>query len=77
MLNSLLQMHYCIKKSDSTTAEATDDLIGNKIADKITNVSKTSPKNNLETNEEEIFWEKYISLELKQKIIDDLRFKED
>ena len=32
--------------------EATGDLIENKIADKITRVSKTSPKNNSKTNEE-------------------------
>ena len=40
-------------------------------------VSKTSPKNNSETNEEEILREKYISPELKQKMFDDLRLKED
>ena len=51
-------------------------LIGNKIADKITGISKTSPKNDLETNEEEIFRERYISPELRHKIIDDLRLKE-
>ena len=33
-------------------AKATGDLIGNKIADKITRSSKTSPQKNLETNEE-------------------------
>ena len=33
-------------------AEATGDLIGNKIADKITKVSKTFPQNNSVTNEE-------------------------
>ena len=33
-------------------AEATGDLIGNKIANKFTRVSKTSPQDNLETNEE-------------------------
>ena len=36
------------------TAEATGDLIGNKIADKITKVSKNFPQNNSVTNEEEI-----------------------
>ena len=56
--------------------EVTGDLIGNKIADKITRVSKTSPQNNLETSEE-ILREKHISLELRQKIIDDLRLKKD
>ena len=35
-------------------AEAKGDLIDNRIADKITRVSKTSPKNYSETNEEEI-----------------------
>ena len=49
------------------TAEATGDLIGNKIADKITKVSKNFPQNNSVTNEEEILrrkdeWiKKYIS----------------
>ena len=33
------------------TAEATGDLIGNKIADKITGVSKTLPQGNSVTNE--------------------------
>ena len=49
--------------------EATTDLIGNKIADKITRVSKSSPKNNSETNEEEILRKKYISPELRQKLL--------
>ena len=43
------------------TAEATGDLIGNIIADRITRGSKTSPKNNSETSEEEILREIYIS----------------
>ena len=42
------------------TEEATGDLVGNKIADKITRVSKTSPKNNSETNEQEILRGIYI-----------------
>ena len=54
------------------TGEATGGLIGNKIADKITRASKTSPQNNLETNEE-ILTEKYISQGLRQKTIDVLR----
>ena len=57
-------------------AEATGNIKGNKIADKITRVSKTSPKNNSETNEEVTIREKYISPALRQKIIDDLRLKE-
>ena len=35
---------------------------------------KTSPQNNLETNEK-ILREKYISPELRQKIVDHLRLK--
>ena len=46
------------------TAEATGDLIGNKIADKITSIGK--PK---EKETEEI----YIPPEKRQQIIDDLR----
>ena len=51
---------------------ATGDWIGNKIADKITRSSKTFPQNNWKRN-----GEKYISPELRQKIIDNLRLKED
>ena len=40
-------------------------------------VSHTLPQNNSETNEEEILREKYISPELRQKFLDDLRLKED
>ena len=48
----------------------------NKITDRITKVSKTSPKNNSEENIEhdrEIHRERYILPEQRQKIIDDLR----
>ena len=66
------QMHLKLK-----TAEATCDLIGNKIANKITKVSKSSLQNNSEiiTNEhdQEIPKERYISPEERQKIIGDLR----
>ena len=48
--------------------------IGNKIADQITRSSKTSLQNNSETNEK-ILREKYVSKELGQKIIDDLRLR--
>ena len=58
-------------------------MIGNKISDKITKVSRTSTQNNLETvtNEEEnvgltyreIPTKRYISPEKRQKITDDLR----
>ena len=54
------------------TAEATGDLIGNKIANKITGVSK-----NLETvtneHDKEIPKEGYVSPKERQKVIDHLR----
>ena len=59
------------------TTEASGDLIGNKIADKITRASKTSPKNNSETNEEEILRERYIFPKRRSKVTDDLRLKEE
>ena len=60
------------KRAIQKTAEGTGDLI----ADKITRVSKASPKNNSETSKE-MLREKYISPELRQKVIDDLRLKEE
>ena len=42
------------KRAIQKTAEATGDLIGNKISDKITNVSKKSSQNALKTDENEI-----------------------
>ena len=48
-------------------------MIDNKIADKITKVSKTSPQNNSKKIEEEILRQRFISPEKIQKIIDDLR----
>ena len=74
------------KRAIQKTAEGIVSLIGNKNADKITQkfskitqnllkVSRTSPKNNLETNKKEILRERYISPELRDKIIDDLRLK--
>ena len=57
------------------TVGATDDLISNKNANKITKVSKISQQNNSEsvTNEhdKEISKGRYISPEEGQKIIDD------
>ena len=59
------------------TAEATGDLIDNKITDRITKVSKRSPQINSEiiTNEHdrEIPKERYISPEESQRIIYNLR----
>ena len=62
------------------TAEATGDLIDNKIADKIRGVSKKKPTKELHNNDEteedvEITTHKkrYISPEERQQIIDELR----
>ena len=54
------------KRVVKKTAEATEDLIGNKIADKITSVGKTKEKTN---KPEEI----NIAPEKRQQIINDLR----
>ena len=69
------------KRAIPKTAEATSDLIGNKITDKITSVSKKiSTKelhNNDETKEEDVeittHKKRYISPEKRQQIIDELR----
>ena len=69
------------KRAIPKTAEATSDLIGNKIADKITSVTKKiSTKelhNNDETKEEDVeittHKKRYISPEKRQQIIDELR----
>ena len=68
------------KRAIQKTAEATGDLIGNKIADKITSVSKKSPK---ELQNDKIEADKvspnkaqkniYTSPEERQQIIDELR----
>ena len=58
------------KRLVQKTAEATGDLIGNKITDKITSVGKTKVKENENTNKPE---EIYIPPEKRQQIIDDLR----
>ena len=55
------------KRVVQKTAEATWDLIGNKIADKITSIDK--PKEKSKEKPEEI----YIPLEKRQQIIDDLK----
>ena len=60
------------KREIQKTTEATSNLIGNKIADKITSVSKKS-KNNEYNDESETLKEKYISPEKIQQIIDELR----
>ena len=54
------------KRVVQKTAEATRDLIGNKIADKMTSVGKSKEKTNKTV-------EIYIPLEKRQQIIDDLK----
>ena len=61
------------KRAIQKTLEATSNLIGNQITDKITAVSKKLPQNNSVSNEEKICRERYISREERQRIIDDLR----
>ena len=61
------------KRAIRKTAEATGYLIGNKIADKITSVSKNSLIE-LQNDETELLETRYISPEKKrQQIIDELR----
>ena len=67
------------KRAIKKTAEATVDLIGNKIADKLTSISKIPAKelrNNDKTEEDaEITTheKRYVSLEERQQIINELR----
>ena len=63
------------KRAIQKTAEATGDLISNKIADKITSVSKKSNNNNNNNEDVEITAHKkrYISPEERQQIINELR----
>ena len=62
-----------------TTAEATGDLIDNKIADKIMSVSaelclmKKTVENNNSNNKAELPKERYLSPEKRQQIVDELR----
>ena len=61
-----MQQRLLLKELYKRSAEATGDLIGNKIADKITSVGKTKKKTN---KPEEI----YIPPEKRQHIINDLK----
>ena len=66
------------KRAIQKTAEATGDLIGNKIADKITSISKKKSDNNNNNNinndiELTTPKKRYISPEERQQIIDELR----
>ena len=63
------------KRAIQKTAEATGDLVGNKIADKITSVSKNSTKKlpTIDEDVESTTHKRYILPEERQKIIDELR----
>ena len=63
------------KKIVHKSAEATGDLIGNKMADKIISASKKSHNEEMQSNEvkNEIPKERYISPKDRQKIIDELK----
>ena len=63
------------KKIVRKSAEATGDLIGNKIADKITSASKKSHNEEIQSDEvnNEIPKERYISPKERQKVIDELK----
>ena len=63
------------KRAIQKTAEATGDLVDNKLADKITNASKKSRNKEIQSNEvnNEIPKERYISPKERQQIIDELR----
>ena len=65
------------KRAIQKTAEATVDLICNKVANKIIKVSKILQQNNSVTvtneHDKEILKERYISPEESQKIIDGMR----
>ena len=62
------------KRAIQKTAEATEDLVGNTIANKITSISKKparEPHSHVVSNE--IPKKRYISPQERQKIIDELR----
>ena len=65
-------MHLKLLKSRNSTAKATSHLIGNKIADKISKVSKNSQQNNSETvtneHDREKPKERYISFEERKLV---------
>ena len=69
------------KRAIQKTAEATGDLIGNKIVDKLTSVSKKKSTKKLhdndETKEEDVeittLKKRYICPEERQKIVEELR----
>ena len=79
ILSNLQQIHLKLlqKESFKKKAEATEDLIGDKIAERIKKLSKSLRQKNSETitneNNKEIPKEKDISPEERQEIIYELR----
>ena len=68
------------QQKQTATAEATDDLIGNKVADKLTSVPKKKPAKELlndETKEDDVEIatpkKRYICPEERKQIIEELR----
>ena len=67
-------LKFLVKKIIHISAEATGDLVGNKIADKITSIAKPrSKKEKDETNIIEEIQETYIPPEKRKQIIKDLK----
>ena len=64
------------KRVIQRTSEGTVDLIGNKISDKITKVSKNSLQNNSETDTNEHDKKRSITPDEIQEIIHELRLKQ-
>ena len=61
-----------LKKGIQQKAKGMSNSIGNKVADKLTKVSKSWRQNNFES-ETEIIKERYTSKEERQQIMDELR----
>ena len=63
------------KRAIQKSAEATSDLVGNRISDKITGISMKKSNNNNINNDVELASHKkrYISPEERQQVIDELR----
>ena len=74
-----IQLKTASKRKIQKTAEATGDLIGNKIADEITSVSNKKSTKELPNDETEVYGERatikkrYTSPEERQEIIEELR----
>ena len=79
VLNNLHQMRLKLlqKGQFQKTAEGIGDLVSNKIADKVTKISKNSQQYNPRTvtnkNDKEIPKQRHISSEERQKIIGEMR----